>query len=222
LTNNRRDDPTFEFEQHYRRAGKNLIAGVDEVGRGPLAGPVLACAVILAQDYFLPGIRDSKKLSAHKRRELAAVLKREALCWAVGSASVEEIEQFNIRQATFMAMRRALASLPLKPDFVLVDGENLTGSPCDSTGIIGGDSRSVTIAAASIIAKVERDRLMTELDRVYPVYRFAQNKGYGTRVHIELLRRYGPSAQHRLSFLRKILSRPPGDLPGVRPPSPIR
>ncbi len=178
---------TLHFEQRYWQAGKNLIAGVDEVGRGPLAGPVLAAAVIFEKNYFLPGVRDSKKLSPQKRMELAAIIKREAICWAIGSAGVDEIERYNIRQATF-------------------DGENLPGIPYESIGITGGDNKSFTVAAASIVAKVERDLLMTELDRSFPLYRFARNKGYGTKEHIQILRRYGPSSQHRRSFLKNIVT----------------
>jgi ribonuclease HII len=197
---------TLYFEQRYWQAGKNLIAGVDEVGRGPLAGPVLAGAVIFEKNYFLPGVRDSKKLSPKKRIEFAAIIKREAICWAVGSAGVAEIERYNIRQATFIAMRRALTALTCRPDFILIDGENLPEIPYDSIGITDGDDKSFTIAAASIVAKVERDLLMTELDRSYPLYRFAQNKGYGTKEHIQILRRYGPSIQHRRSFLKNIIT----------------
>jgi ribonuclease HII len=196
---------TLHFEQRYWRAGKNLIAGVDEVGRGPLAGPVLAAAVIFEKNYFLPGVRDSKKLSPQKRMELAAIIKREAICWAIGSAGVDEIERYNIRQATFMAMRRALTALTCQPDFILIDGENLPEIPYESIGITGGDNKSFTVAAASIVAKVERDLLMTELDRSFPLYRFARNKGYGTKEHIQILRRYGPSSQHRRSFLKNII-----------------
>jgi len=198
----------LHFEQRYWQAGKNLIAGVDEVGRGPLAGPVLAGAVIFEKNYCLPGVRDSKKLSSQKRMEFAAIIKRQAICWAIGSAGVDEIERYNIRQATFLAMRRALAALTSRPDFILIDGENLSAIPYDSIGIIGGDDKSFTIAAASIVAKVERDRIMVELDQDYPLYRFARNKGYGTQEHIQILRRYGPSIQHRRSFLKKIIPSP--------------
>jgi ribonuclease HII len=206
------DSRALDIECRYWQAGKNLIAGVDEVGRGPLAGPVLACAVVFKKYFFIPGVRDSKKLSAGKRIRFAAEIKREALCWAIGLAGVEEIEHYNIRQATFMAMRRALLALSLKPDFILVDGENIPEIPYESVGILDGDNRSFTIAAASIVAKVERDQIMAELDRYYPVYRFAKNKGYGTQEHIQILRRYGPSIQHRRSFLRKIMA---PALPGV-------
>lgn len=212
------EEGTLQIEQRYWLCGKNLIAGVDEVGRGPLAGPVLACAVIFKKYFFLPGVRDSKKLSPHQRVRFAAEIKREALCWSVGLAGIHEIEQYNIRQATFMAMRRALDSLSITPDFVLVDGENLPEIPYESAGIIGGDNTSFTIAAASIVAKVERDHIMEELDRYYPVYQFARNKGYGTREHIQILRRYGPSLQHRRSFLKKII---PPALSGVTSVKPI-
>ena len=197
---------TLQIEQTYWRTGKHLIAGMDEVGRGPLAGPVLACAIIFNKNYFLPGIRDSKKLSPRQRAEFAAVLKQNALCWGIGLAGVEEIDQFNIRKATFLAMHRAVSDLTLKPDLVLVDGENLPESSCASLGIIGGDDKSFTIAAASIVAKVERDQMMQELDQQYPIYRFARNKGYGTREHIRILRSNGPCIQHRRTFLKKILS----------------
>lgn len=196
---------TLQLEHKYWNAGKHFIAGVDEVGRGPLAGPVLACAVIFRKNYFLPGVRDSKKLSPRQRFEFATILKREALCWATGQATVREIDQLNIRQATFVAMRRALSRLSTKPDQILVDGENLPDSPCDALGIVGGDDKSFTVASASIIAKVERDQIMQDMDLHFPVYHFARNKGYGTREHIRILRSYGPCIQHRLTFLKKIL-----------------
>lgn len=186
--------------------GLSLIAGIDEVGRGPLAGPVFACAVIFEKDFFLAKVQDSKKISAHDREWLAPILRRNALAWAIGTASEIEIDQINIRQATFLAMRRAINNLEVQPDYLLIDGENLPDVAYGSRGIIRGDQLSFTIGAASIIAKVERDKLMIRLDSEYPSYKFAKNKGYGTAEHIRILKMLGPSPYHRLSFLSKILN----------------
>ncbi len=194
----------LKFESDLWKAGYQFIAGVDEVGRGPLAGPVTACAVIFHKDYYLEEVKDSKKLSPAKREYLANILKEHALCWELGSASVAEIEKFNIRQATFIAMRRAIDSLKTKPEFILIDGEDLPQSACSSKVIIKGDILSFTISAASIIAKVNRDAYMQSIDREFPVYKFAKNKGYGTAEHIEALKKYGPSLYHRQSFLGRI------------------
>lgn len=183
-----------------------MIAGVDEVGRGPLAGPVVACAVIFDVDYYHNEVRDSKKLSAVKREKLAEIIRANAVSIGTGMASVAEIERINIRQATFLAMRRAMADLSLEPDFVLVDGEGLPDSPYPVQGIIRGDDISFTIGAASIVAKVSRDKYMQELDSDYPEYKFARNKGYGTAEHISAIQMYGPTPHHRHSFLGNILA----------------
>lgn len=190
---------------HETAAGRNdglVVAGVDEVGRGPLAGPVVACAVVLPQDVSrLPdGITDSKKLTARKREVLAPLL-RECCSYALGEASVAEIDELNILEATFLAMRRALAALPIKPDIALIDGNRAPkGLLCPARTIVGGDAACLSIAAASIIAKVERDHLMQQLDHEWPDYGWASNAGYGAPVHLEALERLGATPHHRLSF----------------------
>jgi ribonuclease HII len=190
----------FHFEKEAYRRGCRLVSGIDEVGRGPLAGPVVAAAVILPQDVELPGVRDSKDLtSAQRDARYQDVLSRAS---AVGIGSVEpaEIDRINILQATFKAMMQAIESLPLPPDFLLIDGPYELPVAIAQKGIPRGDRRSISIASASIVAKVYRDRLMCEWHTRYPVYGFAQNKGYGTAKHLEALRRHGPCPLHRLSF----------------------
>jgi ribonuclease HII len=179
-----------------------LVAGVDEAGRGPLAGPVVAAAVILAPDKPIEGLADSKKLSAGRRYELAALIRECAACWAIGEASVAEIDQLNILQATLLAMRRAIESLVIIPRRVLVDGNQLPAElsyPVE--GIVRGDQTVACISAASILAKTYRDTLMLELDALYPQYGFKQHQGYGTRQHLQALTRFGPTPLHRRSFL---------------------
>lgn len=178
-----------------------IIAGVDEVGRGPLAGPVYAAAVILPYDHQIAGITDSKKLSPRKRKLLAEQIKQEALCWSLGVASVTEIDKFNIREATLLAMSRAIKKLSLKPDFVKIDGNSLpklTGYHLEA--VIKGDLTVEVIGAASIVAKVARDNLMDRYALRYPEYGFDQHKGYGTAKHLAALKKYGPSPLHRRSF----------------------
>jgi ribonuclease HII len=189
--------------------GQNLdnLAGIDEVGRGPLAGPVVACAVIFDKSFYHPDVKDSKQLSHKRREQLSAILRINARAFSIAQASESEIDRINIRQASFLAMRRAVAGLQVSPDYLLIDGEKLPECTIPSQGIIKGDQLSFSISAASIIAKVARDRLMQELDREYPYYKFAQNKGYGTREHIQALKTQGPSPYHRKSFLTKILAR---------------
>ncbi len=178
-----------------------LIAGVDEVGRGPLAGPVVTAAVILApDDPCLGRYRDSKKISENRRLHLYHHLRRHALACTVAQASVEEIDRLNILHATMLAMRRSVEGLPLVPSRVLVDGNRIPDLTIPAEAVIGGDDSVQEIAAASIIAKVVRDRLMTMLDARYPGYQFSRHKGYGTKVHMEALRRLGPSPAHRTSF----------------------
>ncbi len=186
--------------------GYDFLAGIDEVGRGPLAGPVVACAIIFDRSFYHPEVTDSKKLAKEKRNSLAEMLTNQACCYHIGEASVSEIEMHNIRQATFLAMNRAISGLSIAPDFLMVDGENIPGCKIPSRGIISGDNLSFTISAASIVAKVARDKYMQDLDRDYPQYKFASNKGYGTREHIRVIREIGPSPHHRNSFLRKILA----------------
>ncbi|MGQ9513037.1 ribonuclease HII [Thermodesulfitimonas sp.] len=195
-----RYEALFLFERDLRRRGCTLIAGVDEAGRGPLAGPVVAAAVVLPEAVDLPGLNDSKLLSAAQRERLAAQICACARAWAVGLASVAEIDALNILQASFLAMRRALAGLTLQPDHVVVDGRPIPRLPLPQTGVVRGDAQVAVVAAASIIAKVTRDRLMVALDREFPQYGFARHKGYPTREHLAALRRYGPSPHHRRSF----------------------
>jgi ribonuclease HII len=190
----------YIFEAELRKAGYKAIAGVDEAGRGPLAGPVVAAAVILPPDVAIEGIDDSKKLSPARREQVYARLRRAGIPFAVGAATVEEIDRLNILVASRMAMMRAVAKLPVRPDFLLIDGYDWPGIDLPHRGLIDGDARSLSIAAASIVAKVTRDRLMCLLDRRYPGYGFARHKGYCTREHLEALARLGASAVHRRSF----------------------
>ena len=183
-----------------RPKGILYLAGVDEVGRGPLAGDVVTAAVILPENHQIEGLADSKVLSARQRENLYADIIGQAECWAVGRASVEEIDRFNILQATLMAMRRAVLSLDVKPDYVVVDGNRLPQWEYASEAVVKGDGRVDVISAASIIAKVVRDAEMLALDSHYPGYGFAANKGYGTPQHLEALQRLGPTPIHRRSF----------------------
>lgn len=189
-----------------RFADRGLIAGIDEVGRGPLAGPVCACALILPTDHPVLYLNDSKKLTAKKRDELYDVLKREAVSIGIGYESPEIIDEINILQATYSAMRSALAALSSGPDFLLIDAVSIPGVSVPSRSIVHGDALSVSIAAASIVAKVSRDRLMEEYDRLYPEYGFARNKGYGTAEHMAALRKYGPCPIHIKSFITHLLN----------------
>lgn len=195
-----------EYDQAVRdSAGIRLLGGVDEAGRGPLAGPVYAAAVILLPGHVPEGLDDSKKLSEKKRELLYDRITTSAAAWCVASASVEEIEEVNILQATYLAMQRAVKGLSLSPELVLVDGNRLPpGLSVPARTIVKGDALSASVAAASILAKVSRDRLMMELDRRYPEYAFAKHKGYGTALHMDRIRTYGPSPVHRPSFLKKI------------------
>lgn len=188
-----------EYERKYRSQGFELIAGVDEVGRGPLAGPVCAAAVILPKDFYLPGIDDSKKLSEKKREEYNEIIQRSALAISISMISAGEIDEMNIYKATKKAMNSAIASLTPLPDFILIDAMKLD-MPFPSESIIKGDAKSISIAAASIVAKVARDTMMKELAKTYPVYGFSQNMGYGTTEHIEAIHKYGITPYHRKSF----------------------
>lgn len=194
----------WELEEELYSAGAKLICGIDEAGRGPLAGPVCAAAVILPRGLEIPGLDDSKKLSEKKRDELFEQIKEKALCYGIAFAEVEEIERLNILGATFLAMNRAFEKLSLKPDVALVDGNRDPGLGLDTRLVVKGDSRCADIAAASILAKVTRDRYMLEMDKLYPQYHFEKHKGYGTKLHYEALRQFGPSPIHRPSFLRKM------------------
>jgi ribonuclease HII len=185
-------------------AGYAVVCGVDEAGRGPLAGPVYAAAVILPFGIDIAGLDDSKKLSASVRERLFDAIVNKASSFGVASASVAEIDEYNILQATFMAMNRAVGLLGAKPDVALIDGNRDPRVHCTSKCIVGGDGKSASIAAASILAKVERDRFMVEIAVKYPQYGFERHKGYGTKLHIQRLREFGPSEFHRALFIRRI------------------
>jgi len=192
-------DLTFETACHAR--GLSWIAGVDEAGRGPLAGPVAAAAVILPRGFTCPGLDDSKKISAARRDALFEKITTDpAIIWAVATADHEEIDRINILRATHLAMRRAMETLRQKPDFCLIDGLPVRDFPFPHEAIVKGDGISLSIAAASIIAKVTRDRIMSEIDREFPQFGFAKHQGYGTKMHLEALRTHGPCRHHRRSF----------------------
>ena len=183
--------------------GLHVICGVDEAGRGPLAGPVCAAAVILPEHLQIPGLNDSKKLTDKKRRELFPVIQQQAIAYGIGLASAAEIDEINILQATFLAMRRALEQLTVLPEIALIDGNRETDFGLPVKTVVKGDSLSANIAAASVLAKVTRDNIMVELASQYPEYDFEIHKGYGTKAHYEALRTYGPCPIHRKSFLKK-------------------
>jgi len=191
----------LSYERAARENGFSTIAGVDEAGRGPLAGPVMAAAVILPENYYLPGLNDSKKVSPAKREELYLAITKTARAWSVAVGEVAEIDNYNILVASKLAMQRSLASLAVAPDFVLIDALELGGLPVSQLGIVGGDRFSLSIAAASIIAKVTRDRWMCEMDKVFPGYGFAVHKGYPTALHRRAIAELGPCVMHRKSFL---------------------
>ena len=183
--------------------GLRLICGVDEAGRGPLAGPVCAAAVILPEHLQIPGLNDSKKLTDKKRRELFPIIQEQAVAWGIGLASETEIDEINILQATFLAMRRALEQLNARPEIALIDGNRETDFGLPVKTVVKGDSLSANIAAASVLAKVTRDNIMTEMANQYQKYDFEIHKGYGTKAHYEALRTYGPCSIHRKTFLKK-------------------
>ncbi|MBR0517271.1 MAG: ribonuclease HII [Firmicutes bacterium] len=199
-------DVMLTHERRLWDSGRSYIAGVDEVGRGPLAGPVVAAAVILPRDFDVLGIDDSKKLSPKKREELFEVIKEKALAWAVGWVGPERIDEINILEATKEAMTQAVQGLSLPPDHVLIDGNfTVRALALPQTAIVKGDANSTSIAAASILAKVTRDRYMEEMDAVYPGYAFASNKGYGTKAHYDGLKAQGPTPIHRKTFISDYL-----------------
>jgi ribonuclease HII len=187
------------YENKWRGQGYDYIAGVDEVGRGPLAGPVVAAAVILPKEFYLAGIDDSKKITEKKRFEYAEIIKKEAIAVSIAMIHAEEIDQINIYESTKKAMKAAIASLNPQPDFLLIDAMKLE-TPFSSESIIKGDAKSVSIAAASIVAKVERDKLMVNLSISYPEYGFQHNMGYGTKEHVKAIHQYGITPFHRKSF----------------------
>ncbi len=189
-----------EFDEAVRDGRCIHVAGVDEAGRGPLAGPVVAAAVILPAGLCLPEVNDSKRLTPAVRARLSAVIREQALAWNLGMAEPGEIDALNIRRATLTAMVRAVRGMRIAPDLVLVDGRDTIDVGARCIAVVGGDCRSQCVAAASILAKVTRDELMTEMDRLYPGYGFAQHKGYPTPQHLEALRRLGPCSIHRLTF----------------------
>ncbi|NPV52161.1 MAG: ribonuclease HII [Firmicutes bacterium] len=189
-----------ELEEELFQGGYVNVAGVDEAGRGPLAGPVVAAAVILPRGVEIPYLNDSKKLSPGRREALYEIIKGCAVAVSVGVVSHDIIDRINILQATFLAMQEAISKLSVRPDYILVDGRDIPQSILPQKGVVGGDGRCSCIAAASIIAKVTRDRIMIDLDKHYPQYGFAKHKGYGTREHIDALRTHGPCPFHRMSF----------------------
>lgn len=196
--------PDFSIENDIKAKGFSAVCGVDEAGRGPLAGPVCAAAVIL--DEEIEGLNDSKKLSEKKREELFPVIKEKAVSFSIAFASVDEIEEYNILNATYLAMNRAIEGLGIPADFALIDGNRVPTDikiPCET--VVKGDAKSASIAAASILAKVTRDRLMLEEDKKYPEYNFKKHKGYGTKEHTDAILKYGMSPIHRPSFLKKLL-----------------
>ena len=195
---------TFELEDMLLNSGYNIIGGIDEAGRGPLAGPVSAACVILDKNNIPEGINDSKKLSEKKREALYDIIMKNATV-SVALVDAETIDRINIREATKLCMRNAVEGLSVKPDFLLIDGNFVINAIENETFVIGGDAKSLSIGAASIIAKVTRDRLMLEIDKEYPMYNFKKHKGYGTKEHIEAIRAFGPCPYHRRSFLTKIL-----------------
>ncbi len=198
--------PDFEIEKQAKLKGYKIVCGVDEAGRGPLAGPVCAAAVIFSEDTEIEGLNDSKKLSEKKREALFDIICDKAQAYFIAYGTIEEIESVNILEATFLAMNRAINGLEIKPDYALIDGNRVPKGieiPCET--VVKGDAKSASIAAASILAKVTRDRLMEEYDEKYPQYNFKKHKGYGTKEHTDLILKYGVSPVHRPSFLKKLL-----------------
>lgn len=192
----------FEYERVAAAKGWRHICGVDEAGRGPLAGPVYAAAVILPDGLVIEGLNDSKKLTEKKREALFDVICEQAVAYSIASESAKEIDEINILQATFLAMRRAVEGLPVKADYAIIDGNRMPPLDIEGETLIKGDALSPSVAAASILAKVSRDRYMYELDRELPQYQFAKHKGYGTKLHYEMLTEFGASEHHRVTFLR--------------------
>lgn len=193
----------WEIENSLFSEEIRVICGVDEAGRGPLAGPVCAAAVILPANLEIPGLTDSKKLTDKKRRELYPIIMEQAIAYGIGFASEQEIDEINILQATFLAMQRAIDQLAVKPDLALIDGNRQKDFGVPAKTVVKGDSLSASIAAASILAKVTRDNLMLEQAETYPQYKFDVHKGYGTKAHYEALREFGPCPIHRMTFLKK-------------------
>ncbi len=195
---------TYEYENLYHSEGFDIVCGVDEAGRGPLAGPVFAAAVILPDGLEDIGLNDSKKLTEKKRDALFDIIKEKAIAYSIASASEKEIDEINILNATFLAMKRAVDGLSIKPDIALIDGNRKPNTGIKEETIVKGDAKSISIAAASILAKVSRDRYMLELNRQYPEYQFAKHKGYPTALHYEMIKKYGVSPVHRVTFLKTL------------------
>ncbi|MBR5922673.1 MAG: ribonuclease HII [Clostridia bacterium] len=198
--------PDFSYETEASRKGFKFVCGVDEAGRGPLAGPVCAAAVILPTNVSIEGLNDSKKLSEKKREALYDVITEKAIAYSIAFGTLDEIETYNILNATFIAMNRAIDSLKIKADYALVDGNRVPKGikiPCET--VVKGDAKSASIAAASILAKVTRDRLLIEYDEKYPQYNFKKHKGYGTKEHYEAIEKFGVCEVHRLSFLKNVV-----------------
>ena len=195
---------TYEYENLLKEKGYMAVCGIDEAGRGPLAGPVFAAAVILPEDLGDLGINDSKKLSEKKRDALFDIIKEKAIAWSVASASEAEIDEINILNATFLAMKRAVEGLSVKPDVALVDGNRKPKTGIEEITLVKGDAKSISIAAASILAKVSRDRYLLGLHEKYPEYQFNKHKGYPTALHYEMIKEHGISPVHRLSFLKNL------------------
>lgn len=194
----------LEFEKEALAKGYKSVCGVDEAGRGPLAGPVCAAAVILPEDVIIDGVNDSKKLSEKKRESLFDVIREQALSYSIAYATVDKIEEINILNATMLAMRRAINGLEIKADYAMIDGNKIPPIDIDAECIVKGDAKSMSIACASILAKVSRDRLLYKYAEEYPMYGFDKHKGYGTKVHREAILKYGPCPYHRKSFLKKL------------------
>lgn len=194
----------LEFEKEALAKGYKSVCGVDEAGRGPLAGPVCAAAVILPEGVIIDGVNDSKKLSEKKRESLFDVIREQALSYSIAYATVDEIEEINILNATMLSMRRAIDGLEIKADYAMIDGNKIPPLDIDAECIVKGDAKSMSIACASILAKVSRDRLLYKYAEEYPMYGFDKHKGYGTKVHREAILKYGPCPYHRKSFLKKL------------------
>ena len=194
--------PSFEYENAKYSEGYTAVCGTDEAGRGPLCGPVVAAAVILPRDTEIEGLNDSKKLTEKKREKLFDVIKEKAIAYAIAEASPAEIDEINILNASMLAMKRAIEALPITADFALIDGNCSRGFEIPTETIVKGDAISSSIAAASILAKVTRDRQCAELDKLYPEYGIAKHKGYPTKDHMEAVRKYGPAPIYRMTFLK--------------------
>lgn len=194
----------YSYENAAHKKGYKIVCGVDEAGRGPLAGPVFAAAVVLPENYSHPVLNDSKKLSEKKRDEVFDDIVRDAVCYGVGTASEKEIDEINILNATFLAMKRAVEALSVTPGLAIIDGNKCPGTGIKEVALVKGDAKCMSVAAASVIAKVSRDRYMLELDKKYPEYMFSKHKGYGTKLHYEKLKEFGISDVHRKSFLKNL------------------